>query len=101
MIFVAGGTGLLPFCDLIDLLFKQELIRRQPEFKNEVLEKNKILRSGFLERNIFLFYIAVNYLSEIHPIILNQLNYLSENTDKFSIRLKVKDELLNIPRIKQ
>lgn len=43
----------------------------------------------------------MNYLSEIHPIILNQLNYLSENIDKFSIRLKVKDELLGLPKIKQ
>jgi len=30
---VAGGTGLLPFCDLIDLLFKQELISNQPQYR--------------------------------------------------------------------
>ena len=74
---MAGGTGLLPFCDLIDLLFKQELIRRQPELKSELFDSNRILRLGLLEKNTLVFYIAVNYLSEIHPITLNQLIYLS------------------------
>lgn len=54
-----------------------------------------------LEGNTFSFYIAVNYLSEIHPIILEQLIYLSENPDKYSIHIKAKAELLNLARIQQ
>jgi hypothetical protein len=53
IILVAGGTGLLPFCDLIDLLFKQELIAQQPEYKSEILNKNKILRMDLFTQNHF------------------------------------------------
>jgi NAD(P)H-flavin reductase len=35
-IMVAGGTGINPFCDLIDLLFKEQLVRSTPALKNEV-----------------------------------------------------------------
>lgn len=30
IIIVAGGTGLYPYSDFIDLLFKEELIKHQP-----------------------------------------------------------------------
>lgn len=43
----------------------------------------------------------MNYLSEIHPIILEQLIYLSQNPDKYTIHIKVKTELLNLGRIQQ
>lgn len=33
LIMVAGGSGINPFCDLIDLLFKEQLIKSVPELK--------------------------------------------------------------------
>jgi hypothetical protein len=32
IIIVAGGTGIFPFCDLIDLLFKNHLIKTEQRF---------------------------------------------------------------------
>ena len=37
IIIVAGGTGLYPFCDLIDLLFKSLLLTTQPELTTMIL----------------------------------------------------------------
>jgi len=42
---VAGGTGLFPFSDLIDLLFKETFIKSNPERADEILSKNRILLS--------------------------------------------------------
>lgn len=40
---VAGGTGLFPFSDLIDLLFKESFIKKNPEKADEILSKNRLL----------------------------------------------------------
>jgi len=31
---IAGGTGLFPFCDLIDLLYKEKIMNKVPEHAN-------------------------------------------------------------------
>lgn len=36
IVIVAGGTGLFPFCDLIDLLFKRLLVQKLPKLKRAV-----------------------------------------------------------------
>ena len=33
ILIVAGGTGIYPFCDLIDLLYKEQLMKDQPELR--------------------------------------------------------------------
>lgn len=34
IVIVAGGTGLFPFSDLIDLLYKDQLLKEEPSLKN-------------------------------------------------------------------
>ena len=46
IILVTGGTGLYPFCDLIDLLFKHLLILNFPNCKDTLFDKDPILKSN-------------------------------------------------------
>ncbi len=48
VIIIAGGTGLLPFSDLIDLLFKDEYSKVNPAFKKRFCEVSPILSKSFL-----------------------------------------------------
>lgn len=43
IIIIAGGTGLFPFSDLIDLLYKAELIKNNLGLKREILELSPML----------------------------------------------------------
>jgi hypothetical protein len=42
-VVVAGGTGLFPFSDLIDLLFKEIFISKNPERADQILPRNRLL----------------------------------------------------------
>jgi hypothetical protein len=46
VLIVAGGTGLYPFCDLIDLLFKQQLSEDRPDLKAQILQLSPLLRDN-------------------------------------------------------
>lgn len=48
IIIVAAGTGIYPFCDLIDLLFKYELLERIPSLKKQLLMADPLLKNSFL-----------------------------------------------------
>ena len=41
LVFVAGGTGLYPYMDLVDLLFKSQVIDKERD--KHLLEQNPIL----------------------------------------------------------
>lgn len=69
VVIVAAGTGLFPFCDLIDLLFKQELLSRSQELRTLILNKNPILANPILRNNPITLLLAVNFQSEIHKVI--------------------------------
>ena len=56
---IAGGTGIYPFLDLIDLVYKKHLITVKPHLANEILSLNPLLRSGLLERFAFTVYLAL------------------------------------------
>lgn len=43
VIIVAGGTGLYPFCDLLDLLFKDNLVERNAAHKPLVFKQDPVL----------------------------------------------------------
>lgn len=43
IIVLAAGTGLYPFCDLIDLLFKSQILLEDHESKQKILKNNPIL----------------------------------------------------------
>jgi NAD(P)H-flavin reductase len=44
VVIVAGGTGLYPFSDLIDLLFKDQLRRTDPSKEALLLQLNPLLK---------------------------------------------------------
>jgi len=46
IIIVAGGTGLYPFSDLIDLLFKTYLLLNRNELKQFILAADPILATN-------------------------------------------------------
>ncbi len=46
IVMVIGGTGLYPFSDFIDLLYKEQLMIHKPETRNEVLELSPVLSSN-------------------------------------------------------
>lgn len=46
IVVVAGGTGLFPFSDLIDLLYKEQLINYKPQLKEEILHLSPILANN-------------------------------------------------------
>jgi NAD(P)H-flavin reductase len=43
IIVLAGGTGLFPFCDLIDLLYKAHILSENHENRNLILAQSPIL----------------------------------------------------------
>ena len=89
VIIVAGGTGLYPFSDLIDLLFKTALIEENHKMKGELLQADPILRKKPFEKFKFVFMIAINEPEDIHPITFSQLVKLSANQEKFKITIRV------------
>jgi hypothetical protein len=42
--------------------------------------------------------IAVNYPEDIHPVTMAQLSYISNNTDKNKIVLRVSRDAENLPK---
>ncbi len=43
ILVVAGGTGLFPFCDLIDLLFKRKLLEEGHPQSSVIRDRNPLL----------------------------------------------------------
>lgn len=96
---VAGGTGLFPFSDLIDLLFKDVFIRTNSSnnrIADNIYSNSAILKKKPFDRFSFTFLIAVYYPEDIHPLTLAQLSYLSNNSDKVKIVLRISRDADNL-----
>lgn len=92
IIVVAGGTGLFPFSDLIDLLFKDAFIKNNStnnRIADSIYNNSAILKRNPFDGFSFTFLIAVNYPEDIHPITMAQLSYISNYSDKIKIVLRV------------
>ncbi len=92
IIVVAGGTGLFPFSDLIDLLFKDAFIKNNStnnRVADSIYSISAILKRKPFDGFSFTFLIAVNYPEDIHPITMAQLSYISNYSDKIKIVLRV------------
>lgn len=56
VIFI-GGTGIIPFGDLIDLLFKAVLLQTHPEYRSLILQRSPLLESECLKGFSFRFFL--------------------------------------------
>ena len=102
IIVLAGGTGLFPFSDLIDLLYKDYMIRKNHRMSRELLAADPVLEQRPFERNTFVFLIAIAEPEDVHPITLGQLIQLSEQEDKVKVVLRVsknRDQLRDTGKI--
>ena len=79
VVLIAGGTGLNPYCDLIDLLYKQMIIDQKLQGWQILLANNPILECGIAKNYKIILYIAIDSLSYIHPITLYQCEQLSKH----------------------
>lgn len=70
---MAGGTGIYPFSDLIDLLYKNKKAKENSPFREEILKNNPILYNKPFERFTFRFLLSFPHFQEIHPITYQQL----------------------------
>ena len=89
IIVLAGGTGLYPFCDIIDLLYKDYMIKKKHKMSNQLLTADPLLKTNPFDRFTFVFLIALNEPEDIHPITLGQLSKLSEWEQKVKIVFRV------------
>ena len=74
---IAGGTGQFAYSDLIDLLYKEQLIQDKPECKEAALMISPILEGNPFDHFSFEVIIGARKIEDIHSITLQQLSYLS------------------------
>lgn len=75
---MAGGTGLFPFMDFIDLMFKKQCIREGCPFSQEIIEIDSVLLDKNWCYKVTLLA-AFQQPEDIHPLTLEQINFLSKN----------------------
>jgi len=79
VIIVAGGTGIYPFSDLIDLLYKSCLLSTHNKLRKAILSGDPILATKPFADFSFTFYLSLNYLEDLHPLTFAELDELSRN----------------------
>ena len=91
IVMVAGGTGLFPFSDFIDLLFKEELMKHQPELTEEILRLSPVLKDSPFKKWSFEMLAAFGHVEDMHMASLEQLLYLAEK-GRMKITFKFKED---------
>lgn len=89
IVLLAGGTGLYPFSDTIDLLFKEHLVNTGHSQASAIKEADPLVGKKPFSKFKFSLYIAVNDLEELHPITLMQCDELAR-TGKLKCFAKMK-----------
>lgn len=89
IVALIGGTGLFPFSDLIDLLFKAQLIENNHSLSQTFLNNDPILKKKPFNKYFFVLLIAINEPEDIHPITLSQLISLSEQSKRVKIVMRI------------
>ena len=74
IVLLAGGTGIYPFSDTIDLLFKDHLVDTGSPYAAAIKEADPIVGKGLFKPFVFTIYIAVNDFDELHPITMYECN---------------------------
>lgn len=89
VILLAGGTGLYPFSDTVDLVYKEHLVESGHSLANAVRSNDPLVGGRPFRDFKFTLYMAVNELDELHPITLFQCNELSR-AGKLNCMAKIK-----------
>ena len=74
IILLAGGTGVYPFIDTIDILYKKALVDQNHPMKHKILEMDPAVADPCLNKFSFLIYASFNSHLDIHPMTLHQLS---------------------------
>ena len=91
VILVAGGTGIYPFSDFIDLLYKDELMKKNPAAKDEILNVSPILQTNPFKDFTFEMLAAFQHIEDMHVITLEQMIFLAE-TGRMKITFKFRED---------
>jgi hypothetical protein len=74
IIMFAGGTGLHPYCDLIDLVYKEMLVSQNSQFSSKIIKNDPLIdKKPFFNRFKFVLYLSVQSTNDIHEITAYQL----------------------------
>jgi NAD(P)H-flavin reductase len=80
VIIVCGGTGLLPFCDFIDLLFKRVLLLENNAMAEKCAAHDFVVREDLIKKRSFKLYCAAESETDLLPLALFQMEHLSKST---------------------
>ena len=70
IVMVTGGTGLYPFIDFIDLLFKKMKVNEGHSFSSRILELNPVLSEDIVQKRTFTMLFASECLRDVPKITL-------------------------------
>jgi hypothetical protein len=92
VIIVCGGTGILPFCDFIDLLFKRTKFLKSPSLSNSLSKNDPLVAKDFIKEREFVLYCAAENALELPALTLYQINSLcqSQKILTFSSTMRIK-----------
>lgn len=79
VIFVCGGTGILPFCDFIDLLFKRVKILESSNLTAMIANNDPLVVTDFIKQRSFIFYCAVENVVDLPAMTIHQINDLCKS----------------------
>ncbi len=79
VIIVCGGTGLLPFCDFIDLLFKRVLLLEGRPTASDFARKDPLVKEDLIKKRSFKLYCAAESTSDLLPLTLFQIEHLAKS----------------------
>ena len=78
IILMAGGTGIYPFSDTIDLLYKTSLVEAGNSEASAIKKADPITGQNAFKGFSFSLYVAVNDVDELHPITMFECNELAK-----------------------
>jgi hypothetical protein len=91
IILVAGGTGIYPFSDFIDLLYKEQLMQSSPSTRQEILSVSPILATDPFKNFSFEMLAAFAHIDDMHLITLEQMLFLAER-GRMKLTLKFRED---------
>lgn len=74
VIFLSGGTGILPFCDFIDILFKRAKYLEGINIASNLADEDPLIKDNFVEKKDFIIYHSAEYADDIPSLTLFQIS---------------------------